>query len=335
MKKLVTICMILIFMLILTACGSDESHSPIFNVDLKTILRGPYSTDIDNQFNAIQRPDGKIVVFTGNGNARASVGDTVLAAASVQGDIVVGYGDGILYWLNHTEVLDDGRTLGFFHSESDMDYNNNYQTHKSMNIAFSPDYGQTWTAPQLVITSPDPATMGLPTGEGDCTMIDGQDGFFYAYCLRVRDYTTIVARADKSNPLVWFKYFNGSFSEPGLGGRADALGYVGTNVSSRNGVFFMLQSNGFTVTLFSSVDKIHFVPVQALFTDSNQVAYPSLVDEVTGSNVLTGTEALLFYNSYYPSGGFLSVRKVHVNENSSCSPDSSCSSLGHKRSKTF
>jgi hypothetical protein len=282
----------LLSLLFLVGCTENRTY-PV-SVGPEIYLRGP-AGDMDNQLNALLLPSGGIASFSGNGNAKRAVAPTLLTSASLTGNVVVGYGNNILYWLNHVEILSDGRTLGFFHSEQDIDYSNNFQTHKSMNVAFSPDYGITWSSPEFVITSPEGPIVGQPTGEGDCTMVDGQDEFFYAYCLRVRDYVTIVARAAKRNPEVWYKYFKGQFSEPGLGGNSDSLGYVGTNVSYRDGAFYMVQTDGHNIVLFSSSDKIHFGAVQLLSHSDSIVGSPSLIDANSGSNIILGNSAILVY----------------------------------------
>ena len=96
-------------------------------------------------------------------------------------------------WL--TGVLPiDGKLVGLVHGESDCDYDKG-RTHKAMAIATSADEGLTWTFLGAIITHTDAATAGKMTGEGDCTMADGGDGFLYVYCLRPVDWTITASRA--------------------------------------------------------------------------------------------------------------------------------------------
>src|SRR5690606_27799756 len=113
------------------------------------------------------------------------------------------------------------------HQESICNYGPGGQTHKSMAIATSVDDGLTWTDLGTVITGTDSPRPGSTTGEGDCTMVDGRDGYLYAYCLRNSDWQTIVARAPASDPTDWRKYYEGGWSQPGLGGEATAIGFIG------------------------------------------------------------------------------------------------------------
>ena len=57
-----------------------------------------------------------------------------------------------------------------------------------------------------------------PGGAGDCTIVDGEDGYFYAYCLRARDWRTIVARAALTAYLL--ALFAGGHAPLGGGGNA-------------------------------------------------------------------------------------------------------------------
>ncbi|PTL75164.1 hypothetical protein [Vitiosangium sp. GDMCC 1.1324] len=84
-----------------------------------------------------------------------------------------------------------------------------------------------------ILTGTDAPTSGIHTGEGDCTIIRAADGYYYAYCLRARDWETIVARAPVASPGPgnWFKYHGTSWSQPGLGGEATGLGALGSSAA--------------------------------------------------------------------------------------------------------
>jgi hypothetical protein len=78
-----------------------------------------------------------------------------------------------------------------------------------MSLAISTDYGLTWKSYGQIITGTDVSTTNKISGEGDCTAVNGQDGYYYAYCWQNRDGATIVARAPVSDPSPdkWMKYF--------------------------------------------------------------------------------------------------------------------------------
>ena len=124
-----------------------------------------------------------------------------------RGDGVERSGAGVLAWV-HDETGDrPGQGL------------------KSMSLATSKDDGLNWRRLGQIITGTEPLIPGKVTGEGDCSALDGGDGYYYAYCGRVRDHAHFVARAPVSTPGPghWMKWFSGAWNEPGLGGKATGL----------------------------------------------------------------------------------------------------------------
>lgn len=68
---------------------------------------------------------------------------------------------------------------------------------------------------------------GTQSGEGDCTA--ATDNYYvYLYCLRTSDFNLIAARAPIDNPIPgnWYKFKDGAWSQPGLGGDAFPLRYT-------------------------------------------------------------------------------------------------------------
>ena len=150
-------------------------------------------------------------------------------------------------WIQHVELA--GKTLvGWVHNETACNYAKG-QTHASMSLATSSDYGLTWKIEGPVITGTDPPAAGKGTGDSCPTVIKGKDEFYYAYCLRNGGQSwnggyTFLARAPVAQPGPgnWKKFYNGSFSEPGVGGLSSpvdtlAVGYwlTPTRRSASNG----------------------------------------------------------------------------------------------------
>jgi hypothetical protein len=75
-------------------------------------------------------------------------------------------------WLNHIEPV-GGTILGFIHNETACRYQLG-QTHKSMSLATSSDYGLTWKSLGQIITGTDAPAVNKTTGEGDCTAVNGR-----------------------------------------------------------------------------------------------------------------------------------------------------------------
>lgn len=116
-------------------------------------------------------------------------------------------------------------TVGFIHAETACHYQANFQTHMSTSLAVSTDYGLTWKSYGQILTGTDTPTANKQTGEGSCSTVSGQDGYYYAYCFRNRDRALIVARGPISDPGPgnWKKFFQDKWDQPGLGGDATRL----------------------------------------------------------------------------------------------------------------
>lgn len=292
------------------------------------VVRGPFPDELDASFTALRLPDGMMRGFSANGSTYAIDGQTlwdmdrprreVMAAGPAGAENECGR------WL--TSALRVGEeVLGFVHQESICDYGPGGQTDKTMAIARSSDDGLTWSDLGTVISGGDAPRPGTTSGEGDCSLVDGHDGFLYGYCLRSSDWQTIVTRAPKDDPANWLKYFEGDWTEPGLDGAATDIGFVGTGAG-------FLRDYGWIgavstdpwfggVRLALSTDKINFVDLnEPLLTiddsdwdrpaDTDLIAYGTLIDPLTGSSTVTGMFVLSYI--YVPPGeGFESRYLVH------------------------
>ncbi|SFW44680.1 hypothetical protein [Luteibacter sp. UNCMF366Tsu5.1] len=178
----------------------------------------------------------------------------------------------------------DGGLLAIIHEE------NAGAAHRNrIGLAWSSDNGNTWNYLGRIIS---------PYGDPDGVNIQGapyliKDGFLYVYYTDVGDETLppgsnglSVARANLNDVLsaarsggigtnLWHKYYGGSFSEPGLGGRATLLGPYGITHtqavhSQYTGKYYVLLSvmawggaNSF-VKLYESTDAISWTPSATL-----------------------------------------------------------------------
>jgi hypothetical protein len=187
---------------------------------------------MDTAFNQIRLDNGLYRGFIANAHSYAVDGVEPWSLGASRQEVLapgpVGSYDECGRWINGTDKVGQN-VYGFIHAERSCNYSQG-QTHKSMVFAVSPDEGLHWSVLGQMITGTDAPTPGRITGEGDCSVVQGGDGYSYAYCLRNRDWSIIVARAPAANPWPgsWVKYFNGSWSQPGLGGDATALGPLGT-----------------------------------------------------------------------------------------------------------
>lgn len=237
-------------------------------------------------------------------------------------------------WMNGEKASASGSYFGLVHAETNCDYANNGQTHKSMALATSSDQGATWSLQGQIITSSQLPAIGTATGEGDCTWVNDAS-YLYAYCLNTADYGLFVARAPISNPAPgqWLKYFNGAWTEPGLGGQSSTLKYVnvdgsiadlhlgtGSVSTSTSPALTMLLNNDSVqgsrtgVTIAFSNDHLNFSKLaqpimvtdgQEWLRDSSShdlIAYPSAVS-YEGGNQWSG-RFLLTYTYVAPGSTF-------------------------------
>ena len=291
-------------------------------------MRGPSGQESDAPFVVIKLKSGEFRGFTSNHRTYAIDGATPVDMGGAKRVVLQPGRKGTLSdcgnWL--TGVLPiDGKLVGLIHGESDCDYDKG-RTHKAMAIATSADEGLTWTFLGAVITHTDAATAGKMTGEGDCTLADGGDGFLYVYCLRPVDWTITASRAARGNiaPGQWMKW-------DGAGWRLPALDRAGTPLAGFPGhsaAFFapkklmLLLAVSKSLKLSFSSDKVDFTqlpaPLVAYETDEwNRpapdalYAYPSLVGE-NGTNTI-GERGWLTY-AYVPPNEDFTQRYLVVHE---------------------
>jgi hypothetical protein len=302
-------------------------------VGLPHVVRGPAADMADNRFTEVQLPSGGFRGFDAHGDTRAIDGRYPWDMGGSERIVLrpgkPGTYDSCGQWLNHAELA-GATVLGFIHDETACRYQVG-QTHKSMSLAVSTDYGLTWNSLGQIITGTDAPTTNKNTGEGDCTAVNGQDGYYYAYCFRTRDGALIAARAPVSNPGPgnWLKFFQDKWDQPGLGGEATRL-MNGSGASSarwtttgqtvltgwvRGGLGLFLSSDHTTLTP---------VPEPLLSLDpgewrrpapSELIFYPVILDAKTGANQLSNSW-MLAYAYFQPNEGgnqkYLVFRDVTV-----------------------
>jgi hypothetical protein len=316
-----------------SAIGRPCTNCVSIRVGLPRVVRGPGADMADNRFTEIELPDGRFRGFDAHGDTRAIDGkgpsDMGGSERTVLGAGVAGSYDSCGQWLNHAEVAGP-KTIGFIHDETACKYQIG-QTHKSMSLAVSKDYGLNWSNLGQIITGTDAPTSGKNTGEGDCTAATDSDGYYYAYCFRPRDGGLIVARApvSKPGPSSWTKFYQGEWNQPGLGGEATRL-MNGSGVSvarwTTTGQFVLTGWVRGGLGLFLTSDHTTLVPlsepllpvdpgVWARPAPSELIFYPVLLDARTGANQLSSAWMLVY--AYIPphEGGsrkYLVFRDVTV-----------------------
>jgi hypothetical protein len=291
------------------------------------VVRGPSPHEPDAPISVIKLPDGSFRGFIAGGTTLAAEGATPLALGG-QTQTVLGPGPaGGLSdcgrWIT-TLMQGLGVLYGLVHEETRC--RDPHGSYKSMAIARSGDYGLTWNVLGSIITSDEGRVPQSGHGEGDCSGVDGHDGYWYAYCLRSQNGKNIVARAPIENPAPgkWLKWSGDGWHAPGLGGSGTALnGYFGPSAAywTEAEVVLLMATNA-SLRLSISEDKVHFATVAEpliLYDEDNWqrpaaselYAYPSVVAEQGLNNI--AHHFFLTY-TYVPPGEDFSQRYLVTQE---------------------
>jgi len=304
----------------------DLGASIRVRVGTPLVARGPAPNIADNWFTEVGLPGGRFRGFTACGTTFAIDGkqpyDMGGPATTVFKAGPPGSPSSCGEWVQHVEL--EGKTLfGWVHNETACAYAKNGQTHASMTLAASTDYGLTWKMEGPIIVGTDPPAAGKETGDSCPAVVRGQDGYDYAYCLHNGGHSWdggygFVARAPASDPGPgkWKKYSNGAWSEPGVAGKSSPVDGLGvaywTTVHETVGLNWVKKGG---LGLLASADRLHFTPVLSqplLLAEPGDwarknglelVAYPSLIDAHTGLNQLSD-HWLLAYMYLNPGEGF-------------------------------
>ena len=128
-------------------------------------------------------------------------------------------------WLMSVFRENGDNFIGFYHAEDHWyPHTSNDIAWKSLAVTYSSDKGKTWSTGNQIITSPTskPAT---PTwgGSGDCCVVWDHINKRWM-CYYQENWILMAVSTDpKGAPGTWKKYYNGGFTENGLGGQHTKL----------------------------------------------------------------------------------------------------------------
>ncbi|SIR96921.1 RICIN domain-containing protein [Microbacterium sp. RURRCA19A] len=216
--------------------GADEVRKWDFysGTNLETATRSTAISDAVNPANSLDRNNDT--------TWRCNNSPTGLTATDVAGDSYSqkNFCDLAGVWVDP----DSGDWYGLVHNEFTGSPFGDGSHFDAIDYAVSSDQGKTWTIRDHALTSPFSTTRGDSTafpnqtyyyGDGDQRLfVDAASGYFYVYYgSRVINKTggwtsfqSHVARApiaDKMAPSSWRKWYNGAWTEPGVGGRESSL----------------------------------------------------------------------------------------------------------------
>jgi hypothetical protein len=304
------------------SAGNDKIR---VRVGTPLVARGPAGDIADNWFTEIRLPDGRFRGFTAAGVTWAVDGNQPYSMGGPAPPVLKpgppGSPSSRGQWIQHVEL--EGKTLyGWVHNETACNYAKGGQTHASMTIATSSDYGLTWRIEGPIIVGTDPPAEGKETGDSCPTAVKGQDGYDYAYCLHNGGHSWdggygFIARAPSSNPGPgqWKKFFDGAWSEPGVGGKSSPVDGIGVAYWTTTHQTVSLNWVEGGLGLQVSADRLHFTSVFSqplLLVEPGDwgrknglelVSYPDLIDAKTGLNQI-GDHWLLAYMYLNPGENF-------------------------------
>lgn len=193
---------------------------------------------------------------------------------------------------------------------------------RQIHLASSTDLGLTWNYEGPIITKDDPKlpqpngreTSGLfwDGGEGDFILyVDDREGYIYLYTNTYtfpkddpkapyfsRHHVARCKISDKMAPGTWKKFYNGSFSEPALGGKAsDVVGYyVMYNEYLKKYISFNYGNSMSVCTDLSKQDWTPPIKIKGGDYWGNKKSMAWLVTNEEKTDVYTGGKTLYVYS---------------------------------------
>lgn len=131
-------------------------------------------------------------------------------------------------WLYSVFRRGERGMLGFYHGEDQkfpLDPECRWKAFKSIARCKSDDLGLTWSHRERILTSHEPKPeKGAWSGLGDhCTVWDEKNHRFVCFFQEGAILCMAMSDDPEGRPGSWKKWFEGGFTEPGLGGRATPI----------------------------------------------------------------------------------------------------------------
>ena len=281
----------------------------------------PYTPDGHVSFLADNGTNNVCQMYWAGGSSYRSLGTNVVIQSLNPGAALIGPGtsssdfDNGGAWLMSVFRISTNELVGFYHAE---DWNwSGYSNPtdiawKSMAFCTSTNNGDTWHKAGQFLTSstPKPAT---PTwgGTGDACVVYDQANARWV-CLYSGTWIINVAVSTNAIPLpgTWKKYYNGSFSTPGLGGQETPISALASIPGANPSVHFntYLQrwvmvfetddTEGSGLFLSTSADLLNWTPPTPLVTVTppEQAWYATIIGR---TDVEASRNAKLYF-AYWP-----------------------------------
>ena len=212
-------------------------------------------------------------------------------------------------WLMSVFRHDGDHLIGFYHGEDHYwppDYSNPGNiAWKSIAFCESTDNGITWTKLGQILTTPKWPFAPKWGGPGDaCVVYDEDNARWVAFFQEGNQLLTAISTNEIPGPGTWLKYYNGSFSQPGLNGSASPVPGLQNHAGANPSVHFnthikkwvMVWHTWASTGIWLSVsdDLLNWnTPINVVSTSSGQRNwYPTIIGK---TDVLGGEYANLYW----------------------------------------
>jgi hypothetical protein len=215
-------------------------------------------------------------------------------------------------WLMSVFRQEGDTLVGFYHAEDHWVRATNPEgiAWKSLARTTSNDNGFSWSEGEQIITSPT-AKPESPTwgGAGDnCVIWDDQNKRWLCY-YQEHWLMMAVSYDPEGKPGTWFKYYNGEFNQPGLGGESSPIpglrpvpgGNPSVHYNSYLDRFVMVWHSWVSTSIYisTSIDGVVWEQPRLLEANSGsrRAWYPTIIGD---SNTQAGKIARLYYADIAP-----------------------------------
>ena len=212
-----------------------------------------------------------------------------------------------------------GILIGLYHGE--YWYGGPFPFYAGLGLAVSDDFGVTWTKLGQVV-SPQTARSGsCQVDVSSGTLVARPDGYFYTYyddeatgCVgfnialaRARISDVVAAAVARVLPAgnLWFKYFNGAFTEPGVTDRSNPAlggGAFTTLFDTSGNAWFPSVAWNSAVGKYVMAYAAGWTGIAIRFSDDG-ITWSSPTQVVSGGTVPSGGNAIYYPNIVNTSGG--------------------------------
>jgi len=223
-------------------------------------------------------------------------------------------------WLMSVFREENDKFIGFFHAEDHWyPRNGNTIAWKSLGVTYSTDKGKTWSEGEQIITSPKEKPESPEWGgSGDCCVVwDHLNNRWLCYYQEHNIYMAM-SEDPKGAPGTWKKYYNGAFTEPGLGGNETKVPGLspGANPSVHWNTYLEKWvmvwhgwGNSAKINLSVSSDGINWSTPQSII-ESEQGGKAWYATIIGNTDVESGQNARIYYADMKGNGRKFKARNI-------------------------